>query len=185
MSLHIAAPQASLSILSAVNKVTPAAPLLDRYRNELAASLLGIKTSQVSSEGLKALYKLNALAPELTESDVVFLPQARAVNLMKVCQKWIGGSEEEAGDDEGDDDDEEAGEEVESEMTAVFANVVTILQSVPGSHWSFMFDVVENNLEVSKGHCILARQIADSTFFRMLPRRTLRACWCAQEHSGC
>lgn len=146
-TLEKTSPQASLSILSAVNKVTPAAPLLDRYRNELAASLLGIKTSQVSSEGLKALYKLNALAPELTESDVVFLPQARAVNLMKVCQKWIGGSEEEAGDDEGDDDDEEAGEEVESEMTAVFANVVTILQSVPGSHWSFMFDVVENNLE--------------------------------------
>ena len=44
--------------------------------------------------------------------------------------------------------DEDLDEDVQSEMTLVFASLVPILSNVPGAHWDLMFDVVENNLEV-------------------------------------
>ena len=67
---------------------------------------------------------------------MVFLPQPRAVNLIKACQQWITS-------------DEDLEEDVQSEMTLVFASLVPILSNVPGAHWDLVFDVVENNLEVS------------------------------------
>ena len=69
------------------------------------------------------------------DSDVIFIPQTRAVNFVKVCQQWVTS-------------DEDIEEEVESRMTVLFFHLVPILQHVPGSHWDFIFDVVENNLEV-------------------------------------
>lgn len=107
---------------------------LDRYRNELAANLLGIAPAKANTDGLLALRRLAAAAPDL-DSDVVFLPQLRAVNLMKACQQWVSS-------------DEEIDEEVESAMTLVFLHLAPILQYVPGAHWDMMFDVIENNLEV-------------------------------------
>ena len=77
---------------------------------------------------------LAAAAPD-PESDVAFLPQPRAVNLVKACQQWITS-------------DEDLEEDVQSEMTLVFAAIVPILSNVPGGHWDLMFDVIENNLEV-------------------------------------
>jgi hypothetical protein len=71
---------------------------------------------------------------------VVFIPQQRAINVMKACQGWIVGEDE---DDDGDD-----GGELESVMTIIFAALAPILQSIQGNHWDFIFDVVENNLEV-------------------------------------
>ena len=87
------------------------------------------------TDGLWLLRSLAAAAPD-PESDVVFLPQPRAVNLMKACQQWIAS-------------DEDLEEDVQSEMTLVFMALVPILSSVPGGHWDLMFDVIENNLEVS------------------------------------
>lgn len=74
------------------------------------------------------------------DSDVAFLPQPRAVNLVKSCQKWVADAD--------DDDDDGVNEEVESVMTDIFVALAPILQNLSGSHWDFMFDVVENNLEV-------------------------------------
>jgi len=54
---------------------------------------------------------------------------------MKACQQWITS-------------DEDIDEEVESAMTLIFVHLAPILQNVPGAHWDFVFDVLENNLEV-------------------------------------
>ncbi|TFY76325.1 hypothetical protein EWM64_g7687, partial [Hericium alpestre] len=129
------APQLSLAIVLAVTQFGPEPPRLERYRNELAAGALGIRASKANTEGLLLLHRLIASAPD-PDSDIVFLPQPRAVNFLKACQQWIGS-------------DEELDEDLESEMTFAFFHLVPILQNVPGAHWDLIFDVIENNLENS------------------------------------
>jgi E3 ubiquitin-protein ligase listerin len=82
------------------------------------------------------LHRLCACAPE-EDSDVAFVPQQRAVNIMKGCQRWITSDDDEDGEDE----------ELEPIMTLLFIHLAPILQSVPGSHWDFIFDVIESNLD--------------------------------------
>ncbi|KAI0075975.1 hypothetical protein K474DRAFT_1645833 [Panus rudis PR-1116 ss-1] len=127
------APRAALAIVYSVTRYAPEPPRLDRYRNELAAALLGIPPSKANAEGLWTLRRLSAVAPD-PDSDVVFLPTPRAVNVMKACQQWVSS-------------DEDINEAVESEMTQVFTHLAPILQNVPGAHWDFILDVMENNLE--------------------------------------
>lgn len=127
-----------MAIASSITEFAPEPPRLDRYRNELAANLLGIPVSKANTEGLLSLRKLAATAPD-PESDVIFLPQQRAVNVIKACQQWVGS-------------DEEIDEELESEMTLIFFYVAPLLQNIPGGHWDFIFDVIENNLEVSSDY---------------------------------
>lgn len=103
--------------------------------------MLGIPARKANTDGLWLLRKLAVTAPN-PESDVIFLPQPRAVNLMKACQQWITS-------------DEELDEDVESEMILVFLHLAPILQSVPGTHWGLIFDVMENNLEVLFIHIYL------------------------------
>jgi hypothetical protein len=136
------APFASRVVIALIARFAPETPRLDRYRNELAANALGIRAPKASTEGLVTLQRLVAAAPPL-ESDAVFLPQPRAVNLLKACQQWIAGD-----DDDDDDDEDEDPEELESVMTLLFLYAAPILQHVPGAHWDFIFDVVDNNLEV-------------------------------------
>lgn len=128
------APQASLAILQSITKYAPESPRLDRYRNEWAAGILGVPPSKANTDGLLLLRRLVATAPD-PESDVVFLPQTRAVNFMRACQQWITS-------------DEDIDEEVECEMTLVFFSLAPILQNVLGAHWDLVLDMVENNLEV-------------------------------------
>ncbi len=128
------APETSMAIVHAVTEVAPEPLRLDRYRNELAASLLGVPPAKANTEGLITLRKLAASAPPM-DSDVVYLPQQRALNVVKTCEKWIAS-------------DEDLDEEVESAMTWTFSHLAPILQNLEGSHWEFIFDVVENNLEV-------------------------------------
>jgi hypothetical protein len=123
-----------MAIAYSVTQFAPEPPRLDRYRNELAASILGIPATRAGTEGLLILQKLLAVAPK-SDSDAVFLPQQRAINVIKTCQQWVTS-------------DEDVGEKVESIMTSIFAHLAPILQNVPGGHWDFAFDVIENNLEV-------------------------------------
>ncbi|KAE9393090.1 hypothetical protein BT96DRAFT_999800 [Gymnopus androsaceus JB14] len=114
---------------------------LNRYRNSLASSLLSIPSSKAPSEGARILSTLVlGTAPDAVESGEEFLPVQRAVNVAKVCQRWV----EEGGEGEGEGD---AMEELESIMTLTFFHLAPILQNVPGGHWQFIFDVVENNIE--------------------------------------
>ncbi|KDQ60057.1 hypothetical protein JAAARDRAFT_32435 [Jaapia argillacea MUCL 33604] len=131
--LEKTAPETSLAIVFSITQFGPEPPRLDRYRNELAAGMLAVPPSKANSEGLSLLRKLAATAPD-PESDVVFLSQQRAINLIKACQQWISS-------------DEDIDEEVESAMTLIFSPLLPILQNVPGGHWDFIFDVLENNLE--------------------------------------
>ncbi|KAH9959432.1 hypothetical protein BC827DRAFT_504162 [Russula dissimulans] len=123
----------SLAIVLCVSQSGSEPPGLDRYRNELAAGILGIPASKANTDGLLLLRRLSAVAPD-PDSDVVFLPQQRAVNFVKACQGWIAS-------------DMNIDEDVESEITNVFFHLVPILQNVSGSHWDFIFDLIENNLE--------------------------------------
>ncbi|CAA7268465.1 unnamed protein product [Cyclocybe aegerita] len=136
-----AAPQTSMSLISAITYTGTEPPKLDRYRNELAASLLGIKPAKANTDGLFTLRKLAASAPD-PEGDVAFLPTARAVNVVKACQAWVLESGE---------DEDEMDEEVESAMLSVFVHLAPILQNVPGGHWPFVFDVLEGVLDRAKG----------------------------------
>jgi len=112
------------------------------------------------------------------DSDIVFMQQQRAVNLMKVCQQWITS-------------DEDLDEAVESEMTLVFFHLAPILQNVPGAHWDLVFDVMENNLE----NCTLTEPSTYVTLSRTLrlfiaiqdlvsTNKALRAVWQERE-SAC
>ncbi|KAH9005649.1 hypothetical protein EDB86DRAFT_3177955 [Lactarius hatsudake] len=123
----------SLAIVTCVTQLGSEPTRLDRYRNELAAGIFGIPPSKANTDGLILLRRLVATAPD-PESEVVFLPQPRAVNFVKACQGWVSS-------------DEDIDEDVESEITNVFFHLVPILQNVSGSHWEFIFDVIENNLE--------------------------------------
>ncbi|KAH9041508.1 hypothetical protein EDB83DRAFT_2409286 [Lactarius deliciosus] len=123
----------SLAIVTCVTQLGSEPTRLDRFRNELAAGILGIPPSKANTDGLILLRRLVATAPD-PESEVVFLPQPRAVNFVKACQGWVSS-------------DEDIDEDVESEITNVFFHLVPILQNVSGSHWEFIFDVIENNLE--------------------------------------
>ena len=129
-----------MTIIAAITSTGAEPPKLDRYRNEIAASLLGIKPQKANTEGLLALRRLDASAPD-PDGDVVFLTSARAINVIKACQGWV------LADDGDDDDGEEMEERVESAMLPIFMHLAPILQYVPGGPWAFVFDVLESVLE--------------------------------------
>lgn len=128
------APQTTVAILASITEFAPEPSRMDRYRNEIASDILGVPASRANTTGVVLLRRLTATAPD-SESDVVFLPQQRAVNVVKTCQTWISS-------------DEDIDEDVESMMPLLFIHLSPILQNVAGNHWEFIFDVVENNLEV-------------------------------------
>lgn len=124
----------AVGIVLAITESGLEPPRLDRYRNELASGILSIPPAKADYDGLLLLHRLSATTPSL-ESDVIFLPQPRAVNFMKACQQWVTS-------------DDDIDEDVECEMLVIFQYLVPILQNMPGSHWDLMFDMIENNLEV-------------------------------------
>ena len=130
--------QTSLAISLAVTEFTPEPPRLDRYRNEIASKLSGIPSSKANTTGLRYLRCLSAVTPD-PESDVVFLPQQRAVYLVQAIQTWMGS-------------DEDLDETVASEVTLTLFNLAPILQNVQGAHWDFIMDLIESNLEVRSSY---------------------------------
>ena len=109
-------------------------PRLVRYRNELAANAMGVCSTKINTEGLWILRRPIVTAPD-PDSDIDFVSQTRAVNFMKACQQWVTSPPL-------------LRYLRQSQMAVLFFYLVPILQHVPGSHWDFIFDVVENNLEV-------------------------------------
>jgi hypothetical protein len=146
--LEKTAPQTTVAILSSIIEFAPEPLRMDRYRNEIASDILGVPASRANTTGVVLLRRLAATAPD-SESDVVFLPQQRAVNVVKTCQAWVSS-------------DEDIDEDVENMMPLLFIHLSPILQNVAGNHWEFIFDVVENNLETCS--------FADSATLTMLGR---------------
>ncbi|KAL5514390.1 hypothetical protein ACEPAG_2478 [Sanghuangporus baumii] len=168
------ASRATLAIVRAVNESGLEPPSLDHYRNAVAAEILGVPASRADTDGLALLHRL-ALATPDADSDTIFLPQNRAVRLMKTCQGWV-------------ESDEGVSEDVESEMTLIFQYLAPILQNVPGAHWDFIFDVIENNLE----NCSFTEQSTLVALSRTLKlvlivqdlcrtNKSLRAVWTERE----
>ncbi|PPQ64462.1 hypothetical protein CVT24_008472 [Panaeolus cyanescens] len=133
------AQRTSIVVVATLTNTAVESPRLDRYRNELAASLLGIKPKDASTEGLLALRRLAATIPP-ADSEVIFLPSNRAVNVIKACQTWVLA-------EDGDGDDDNVDEKTENAMLPVFEALAPILQNISGSHWGFIFDVLEGVLD--------------------------------------
>ncbi|KAJ4467014.1 hypothetical protein J3R30DRAFT_3579883 [Lentinula aciculospora] len=147
---------------------------LERYRNELASSLLGVPPSRATSDGLRILLRLVlGTAPDV-ESEAEFLPVQRAVNVIKACQRWIEeGRDEYEKEETGEAED--GMEELESVMTLTFYHLAPILQNVAGSHWQFIFDVIENNIENCEFKFVKPPSASSSFPLQMLTlARTLR-----------
>ncbi|KAF9652581.1 hypothetical protein BDM02DRAFT_3088924 [Thelephora ganbajun] len=164
------APFASMAVALSVAGSGSEPSRLDRYRNELAANAMGVRPTKINTEGLWIFRRLVVTAPD-PDSDTVFIPQTRAVNLVKACQQWVAS-------------DEDIEEEVESQMTVLFFHLAPILQHVPGSHWDFIFDVVENNLEnfaVEEPSTIVTLARSLQTILKIIDlattNRALRANW--------
>ncbi|KAH7872118.1 uncharacterized protein C8R40DRAFT_1173854 [Lentinula edodes] len=153
-------------------------PRLERYRNELASSLLGVSPSRATSDGLRILLRLVlGTAPDV-ESEAEFLPVQRAVNVIKACQKWIeeGGDNDDASGEEGEQIAEtgDGMEELESAMTLTFYHLAPILQNVAGGHWQFIFDVVENNIENCDFNFTKSSSASNSSLQLITLARTIR-----------
>ncbi|KAH7090867.1 hypothetical protein BKA62DRAFT_745446 [Auriculariales sp. MPI-PUGE-AT-0066] len=129
-----AVPLAYHALLHALSHTRLEPPLLARVRTELVATLSGIPPSKANAEGLRTLRALNAAAPD-QRGDAAVVPQQRAVFLVKTIERWLA------------DDDEEIDPEVECELVELFVHLAPVLQSVPGSHWETILDLLEANLE--------------------------------------
>ncbi|KAG9000178.1 hypothetical protein FRB90_011876 [Tulasnella sp. 427] len=134
-SIRKQAPQTSLSITLTIAQAGVECMRLDRLRNELASSLSGVPPSRANTDGLRLLRHLVASAP-LPDSEGVYLPPQRAVFLLQALQKWVAS-------------DEELDEEIDSLIVQVSSGLAPILLTIPGSHWDFVFDLMESNLEAT------------------------------------
>jgi hypothetical protein len=109
------APQASLALIYASKPLTLTSPRLDRFQNELAADITGIKASSANTKGLKALRLLAAAAPP-PDSTAIFLPERRTVMVMQTLQGWMTSDEE----------DLELSEELDSRVAEMYIYLVPI-----------------------------------------------------------
>ncbi|GJJ10582.1 hypothetical protein Clacol_004809 [Clathrus columnatus] len=125
----------SLVISRAISEFASESQKLDRLRNELASKLSAVSPSKANTNGVRLLRGLAAVAPH-PDSDVIFLPQQRAVYVVQTLQTWFGS-------------DEDMNDAVECDATLVVYYLALLLQTVQGSHWEFILDLLENNLEES------------------------------------
>ncbi|GAA5836983.1 hypothetical protein JCM11251_004464 [Rhodosporidiobolus azoricus] len=127
------APTLASAILSAIKPVLLETPRFTRYQNELAASLAGVRPSDVDIKALPLLTQLMASAPPL-DAPVIFLPQQRTVFLVQAVSKWITS-------------DEPLPDGLETAIAELFEHLAPIIQELSGSHWELMFDLIESSLD--------------------------------------
>jgi len=106
-------------------------------QNRLASSLSGIPAKQANEKGVPALRLLVASAPP-PDAASVFIPQQRAIFVLRHVASWLTS-------DEADDLDEE----VEARIAELYTVMAPIVQSVQGAHWDSIFDLIETGLDVS------------------------------------
>ncbi|GAA5949321.1 hypothetical protein JCM10213_006714 [Rhodosporidiobolus nylandii] len=126
-------PDLASSILLAVKPILLETPRFTRYQSELASTLSGVRPSQLDVKALPLLQQLLATAPALDEP-VIFLPQQRAMFLLRAVQQWVGS-------------DEGLPEEAQPGIMELLGHLAPIVQDLSGSHWETMFDLIESNLE--------------------------------------
>ncbi|GAA5913647.1 hypothetical protein JCM6882_008707 [Rhodosporidiobolus microsporus] len=127
------APSLASAILGAVKPVLLETPRFTRYQNELAASLAGVRPSDLDIKALPLLSQLLASAPPL-DAPIIFLPQQRTVFLVQAVSRWIAS-------------DESLPEGLETGIVGLFEHIAPIIQDLSGSHWELMFDLIESSLD--------------------------------------
>lgn len=130
-------------ILQAVVPRLEKSPRLDRVRNDIASRLTAIPVSKAGSNGLRLLCNLLATSPGIDSEDA-FLPEQRSIFVMQHLTQWLT-SDDDAADD--------LPEEVEARICLLFAELAPIVQGRPGAHWNSIYDMITNNLEVSRTCC--------------------------------
>ncbi|BGP46344.1 hypothetical protein JCM10450v2_002186 [Rhodotorula kratochvilovae] len=129
------APDLACAILYAIKPVLLETPRFERFQNELAASLAGVKPHEIETKAAPLLRQLLAVAPAL-DAPVIFLPQQRSVFLLQAVQRWLSS-------------DERIPPEAHAPLVEVLAHLAPIVQDLSGSHWDLMFDLVEGNLDAA------------------------------------
>lgn len=123
----------SWAILAATSARAFDAPAHERWRNELAATLTGVRAAQASTDGVPLLQTLRcAFAP--ADAGKPLLPTHRAVQLAQVLQRWV-------------ESEEEYPEDVLALAAAVLTELAPVLQSVPGRHMEGMLMLAHESLE--------------------------------------
>lgn len=127
-------PVTALSIIHAVKPVMVDSDDFDKAENRLANDLTGVKPSEAATKGKALLRLLVASSPEL-DSASAFLPQRRAVFVLRHVETWLAAD---------DFDDEDA--ELQLRLVELFSVLAPIVQSEQGGFWETIFDVLENNI---------------------------------------
>lgn len=111
-------------------------PQIDRLRNQIASDITAVPASEARTKGLSLLKQLVALAPDLSGTDALMGMQ-KAVFLIQHLEKWVLADEDDAVD-----------QDTQCFLTVILLHLSPILQGITGGHWEFIFDVLENSLEV-------------------------------------
>ena len=135
MSMSEKNPTLALSLLLAVKPILIDSKAFATAQNRLASALTGVPARQANDKGIPALRLLTASAPA-ADSTSMFIPQQRAIFVLRHVTSWLTG-------DDGDDLDEE----VESRLAELYTVIAPIVQDVEGGHWDSIFDLIETGLD--------------------------------------
>ncbi|WVW85588.1 hypothetical protein I302_107626 [Kwoniella bestiolae CBS 10118] len=137
MTLIDKAPQLALAITYAIKPLLLDHKSFALAQNRLANALTSVKAipSAVSKQGIPYLRLLIASAPP-ADAASVFLPQQRAIFVLRHVNSWLTA----------DDDEGEMPEEVEYRIAELETALAPIVQDLSGGHWDAIFDLVESGL---------------------------------------
>ncbi|GMK59535.1 hypothetical protein CspeluHIS016_0801410 [Cutaneotrichosporon spelunceum] len=136
-AMQMSEKQLAQAIILAIKPFMLDTKAFDVAQNRLANALTGISIKNVNEKGVPALRLLAASAPP-QDSLSVFLPQQRAVFVLRHVGGWLT-SEDEAADDLSD--------EVDTRVAELYAALTPIVQDLSGAHWDGIFDLIESGLE--------------------------------------
>ncbi|KAL8278772.1 hypothetical protein RQP46_008841 [Phenoliferia psychrophenolica] len=123
------------AIITAIKPILYESPRFVRYQSELASDLIGVRPAAANTRGLNLLNVLLSTAPPL-DAPIIFLPQQRAMNVIRQISSWIGS-------------DELMGDQMYSAIAELFLHLAPIVQELSGEHWDLIFDIIESNLETA------------------------------------
>ncbi|RSH88769.1 hypothetical protein EHS25_002997 [Saitozyma podzolica] len=130
------APQLALALILAVKPLLLDTKSFETAQNRLASAVTTIPAKSANSKGIPALRLLIASAPP-RDAPSVFLPQQRAVFVLRHVGGWLTS-------DEADDLDEE----IEYRLAQLYTALAPIVQDLSGGHWDSIFDLVDSGLEI-------------------------------------
>lgn len=153
----------SLAVLLAVKPFLIEAKSFETAQNRLASSLSGVPARQANDKGIPALKLLVASAPP-ADAAAVFIPQQRAMFVLRHVAGWLSS-----------DDADDLDEEVEYRIAGLYTVLAPVVQSMPGAHWDSIFDLIETGLDVSARFLHTASG-ADRSPLRWTTRQALPCC---------